>query len=72
MDTVFLKKIEAAPGYAALQQHTVLIIRTVMDLGVLGQVGQNTAIGDAGFHFSVEGAVEQGERGELDDPEKYQ
>ena len=38
----------------------VVVIDAVLDLGVLGQVGQNAAVGHARLHFGVEGPIEQG------------
>src|SRR5271157_6577521 len=62
LDAVFLEKIEAAAGNPALQEDAVVvvIVDTVLNLSVLGQVGQDAPVRHARFDFGVEGAFEQG------------
>ena len=60
LHAVLLEEIEAAAGEAALEQDAVVVVGPVLDLGVLGQVGQDAAVGHAGLDLGVERPVEQG------------
>ena len=59
---MFLEKIEAAAGNPAVQQDAVVvvIIDAVLNLSVLGQVGQDASVGYARLDLGVDGTFEQG------------
>ena len=53
---VLVEEIEAAAGQAALEEDAVVVVDSVVDLGVLGEVGQDAAVADAGLDLGVERA----------------
>jgi hypothetical protein len=61
VDPVLEEELQAAARQVAVEAHPVFVVGAVVDLGVLGQVGQDATVGDSGLDLGLEGAV--GERG---------
>ncbi len=52
---MFQQELEAAQGEATGETHAVVVaVHTVANLAVLGKIGQNAAVGDAGFDKGIE------------------
>ena len=60
VDAVLEQEVQAAAGQVTLEPDAVVGIGAVVDLGVLGQVGQDPAILDARLDLGLEGPVAQG------------
>ena len=60
VDAVLGQEFEAAAGQMAVEPDAVVVVGAVVDLGVLGQVGQDAAVGDAGLDLGLEGPLAQG------------
>ena len=60
IDSVLEEEVQAAARQAAMQADAVVVVGPVVDLRVLGQVGQDAAVADAGLDLGVERAVVQG------------
>ena len=54
---MLVEEVEAAAGEAALEQDRVLVVGPALDVGVLGQVGQDPAVADAGLDLGVQGPL---------------
>ena len=60
VDAVLEEEVQAAARQTAVEPDAVVVVGAVVDLGVLGQVGQDAAVVDARLDLGLEGAVAQG------------
>ena len=51
IDAVLKEKLQTALGKMAVEPHTVSVICTIVNLGVLCKVSQHAAVGNTGFDF---------------------
>ena len=59
------RKSRQRRGRRQNEQDAIVVVDPVVNLGVLGQVGQHAAVGDAGLDLGVERSLGQAPRGRL-------
>src|SRR5205814_2317858 len=56
---VLIQEVETAEREATLEQDAIVVVSLAVDAGVLGQVGQDAAVPDAGLDLDLERALAQ-------------